>query len=212
MTQREAAFAGYAPYADGEHPPYEFPRYASSTRRAPKRPLYAPPRTLSELTGPVFATNDVQAGENDLARGPDGAPVLGQLMIVTGRVLDEAGRPVPDTLVELWQANSAGKYNHPADEFAGAGRPAFLGLRALRHRRPGPLLLHHDQARRLSGPAHRQLVAPAAHPLLPVRPDLPHPPRHPDVLPGRSFERDRPHPGRRQRPRGPGAADGGAGA
>jgi protocatechuate 3,4-dioxygenase beta subunit len=108
MVQRDAAFAGYAPYADGEHPPYEFPRYASSTRRAPQRPLFAPPRTLSELTGPVFSTNDVQPGENDLSRGPDGEPVLGQLMIVTGRVLDEGGRPVPDTLVELWQANPAG--------------------------------------------------------------------------------------------------------
>jgi len=117
MTQRDAAFAGYAPYPDGEHPPYEFPRYVSSTRRAPQRPLFTPPRTLSELTGPVFSTSEVQPGENDLARGPDGAPVLGQLMVVTGRVLDEGDRPVPNTLVELWQANPAGKYNHPADEF-----------------------------------------------------------------------------------------------
>ena len=60
MTQRDAAFAGYAPYVDGEHPPYEFSRYASSTRRAPKRPMFAPPRSLSELTGPVFSADDVQ--------------------------------------------------------------------------------------------------------------------------------------------------------
>ena len=127
MTKRAAALAGYAPYEDSEHPPYEFPRYASSTRRAPRRPLFAPPRTLSELTGPVFSANEVQPGENDLARGPDGAPVLGQLMIVTGRVLDEAGRPVPETLVELWQANTAGKYNHPADEFQAPVDPRFSG-------------------------------------------------------------------------------------
>jgi protocatechuate 3,4-dioxygenase beta subunit len=127
MTQREAAFAGYAPYAESEHPPYEFPCYASSTRRAPRRPLLAPPRTLSELTGPVFPADEVHRGENDLARGPDGAPVLGQLMIVTGRVLDEAGRAVPDTLVELWQANAAGKYSHPADEFDAPVDPRFSG-------------------------------------------------------------------------------------
>lgn len=127
MTSDDAGFAGYAPYPDGEHPPYDFPRYGSSQTRAPKRPLFAPPRTLSELTGPVFSANDMQPGENDLATGTGGERVLGQLMIVTGRVLDEDGRPVPDTLIELWQANTAGKYNHPADRFRAPLDPSFTG-------------------------------------------------------------------------------------
>jgi protocatechuate 3,4-dioxygenase, beta subunit len=127
MTKRETDYAGYAPYADDAHPPYYFERYQSSTRRAPRRPLFDPPRTLSELTGPVFPAGEVLADENDLAIGRDGQPVLGQLMIVTGRVLDEDERPVPGTLVELWQANTAGKYNHPADEFQAPVDPNFTG-------------------------------------------------------------------------------------
>lgn len=119
--------AGYEPYREGEHPPYDFPRYRSSSTRAPRRPFFAPPRTLSELTGPVWSQNDVQAGESDLSVGGDGERVLGQLIIVTGRVLDEDGRPVPHTLVELWQANPAGKYNHPADRFDAPVDPGFSG-------------------------------------------------------------------------------------
>lgn len=124
---RAAADAGYAPYQDGVHPPYEFPRYGSSSKRAPKRPLFAPPRTVSELTGPVYSQDDVQDGENDLAVGRNGRLVLGQLMVVTGGVLDEAGRPVPNTLVEVWQANTAGKYQHPADRFDAPVDPNFVG-------------------------------------------------------------------------------------
>ena len=108
MSRPDTEDAGYAPYRDGEHPPYHFEPYRSSTRRAPKRPFFAPPRTISELTGPVYSQNDVAPGENDLALGRDGKLVLGQLIIVTGRVLDEDGRPVPNTLVEIWQANTAG--------------------------------------------------------------------------------------------------------
>jgi protocatechuate 3,4-dioxygenase, beta subunit len=127
MSKRKPAFAGYPPYPEGEHPPYEFAPYVTSTHRAPKHPMFAPPRTISELTGPVFADDEVTPGENDLSRGPDGEPVLGQLMIVAGRVLDEDKRPVAGTLVELWQANAAGKYNHPADEFQAPIDPRFSG-------------------------------------------------------------------------------------
>jgi protocatechuate 3,4-dioxygenase, beta subunit len=127
MTKRETDHAGYAPYADDAHPPYYHEPYKSSTRRAPRRPLFAPPRTLSELTGPVFSDSEVQPGENDLSIGQDGEPVFGQLMIVAGRVLDENERPVPGTLIELWQANTSGKYNHPADEFQAPIDPNFTG-------------------------------------------------------------------------------------
>jgi protocatechuate 3,4-dioxygenase beta subunit len=127
MSERASDHAGYAPYAEGAHPPYYHEPYKSSTRRAPSRPLYAPPRTLSELTGPVFSDSEVLPGENDLSYGQDGEPVFGQLMIVAGRVLDEDERPVPGTLIELWQANPSGKYNHPADEFKAPIDPNFTG-------------------------------------------------------------------------------------
>ena len=182
MTKRETDDAGYAPYADGAHPPYYFERYQSSTRRAPARPLFEPPRTLSELTGPVFLKDEVLPDENDLSTGRDGRPVLGQLMIVTGRVLDEDERPVPGTLVELWQANTAGKYNHPADEFHAPVDPNFTGCGRCMTDVDGRYGFQDDQARRVSGPAHRQLVAAAAHPFFAVRPDLPDPARDPDVF------------------------------
>jgi protocatechuate 3,4-dioxygenase beta subunit len=87
--------------------------------------------SLADTTGPVFAPASVPAGETDLSRIAAGAPrALGQLITVSGRVLDESGRPVPGCLMELWHANAAGKYIHhndpspvPADaNFRGHGR------------------------------------------------------------------------------------------
>ena len=127
MTDTRSEHAGYAPYRDGEHPPYFAEQYRSTHLRAPRRPFFAPPRTLSELTGPVFSQNDVQPDESDLAHLPDGRQATGQLMILAGRVLDEAGRPIPDTLIEIWQTNAAGKYNHPDDRFDAPLDPGFSG-------------------------------------------------------------------------------------
>jgi protocatechuate 3,4-dioxygenase, beta subunit len=103
--------------------------YKSSLRRAPSQPLVIIPPTMTELTGPVFGHNSVRADEADLTRQHKGDP-LGERVIVAGRVLDEDGRPVPNTLIEVWQANAAGRYVHvndqhpaPLDEnFTGAGR------------------------------------------------------------------------------------------
>lgn len=111
------------------HPPYLHPDYASTRKRAPSQPLVIIPQTLSELTGPVYGHEIVREGDNDLTRQHAGEP-LGERIIVSGRVLDEAGRPVPDTLVEIWQANAAGRYIHLRDQhpapldpnFSGAGR------------------------------------------------------------------------------------------
>jgi protocatechuate 3,4-dioxygenase beta subunit len=85
-------------------PPYLHEAYASTRRRAPSQPLIHIPQTLSELTGPVFGHETVRASDADLTRQHEGEP-LGERIIVTGRVLDEAGRPVPNTLLEIWQAN-----------------------------------------------------------------------------------------------------------
>src|SRR5512135_852179 len=93
------------------HPPYLYPPYKSTVARSPQRPLVRLAQTLSELTGPVYGYDDLQPLDDDLTRNAvkNGEP-LGERIIVAGRVLDEAGRPVPNALVEVWQANAAGRY------------------------------------------------------------------------------------------------------
>lgn len=103
--------------------------YGSSVLRAPRQPLVFLPHTLSETTGPVYGHRAIGETENDLTHQHAGEP-LGERIIVTGRVLDDNGNPVRRTLVEIWQANAAGRYkhhldNHPAPidpNFTGAGR------------------------------------------------------------------------------------------
>lgn len=111
------------------HPAYLHAEYRSTLKRAPTKPLIIIPATLSETTGPVYGHEVVQAGDRDLTTQHAGEP-LGERIVVTGRVLDEDGRAVPDTLVEIWQANAAGRYVHARDQhpapldpnFSGAGR------------------------------------------------------------------------------------------
>ena len=114
----------------GPHPPYYWPDYSGTRWRAPHRSLVVLPENLTEVTGPVFGDERVEKWDNDLTLQYGGEP-LGQRIIVHGRVIDGDGRVVPDTLVEVWQANAAGRYHHPGDErdsapldphFSGAGR------------------------------------------------------------------------------------------
>lgn len=107
-------------------PPYLHPAYASTRTRAPREPLIVIPQTLSELSGPAFGPADVNAGDADLTIHGAGAP-LGERIVVAGRVLDERGRPVPSTLVEIWQANAAGRYRHAVDQHDAPLDPNFLG-------------------------------------------------------------------------------------
>jgi protocatechuate 3,4-dioxygenase beta subunit len=87
------------------------------------------PLTLSELTGPGPAVGAVLAEDADLTRNAGtGAEAIGQRIVVTGRVLDQAGRPVPSALVEVWQANAAGRYLHRRDQWPGPLDPNFLGM------------------------------------------------------------------------------------
>ncbi|MFW6077219.1 MAG: protocatechuate 3,4-dioxygenase subunit beta, partial [Hyphomicrobiales bacterium] len=98
------------------HPPYIFPDYKSTRLRGPSRPLIPLKHTLSEVTGPVYGHEALGPLDNDLTRNARRtAEPLGERIIVTGRVLDEAGRPVRNTLVEIWQANAAGRYVHKTD-------------------------------------------------------------------------------------------------
>jgi protocatechuate 3,4-dioxygenase, beta subunit len=110
----------------GEQPPFLHPDYRSTVKRAPLHPLLRLPHTLSEVTGPSFADGWAGAEKADLTRQHQGEPI-GERMIVAGRVLDEGGRAVPGTLVELWQANAAGRYRHDADQHAAPLDPNFTG-------------------------------------------------------------------------------------
>jgi protocatechuate 3,4-dioxygenase beta subunit len=119
-----ACLRGYRRPAAGAQPPHLHPPYRSSLKRAPREPLVRMEHTLSEVTGPVFGPD---VGEScDLTRGPRGE-ALGERIVVSGRVLDEDGRPVRGTLVEVWQANSAGRYLHAVDQHDAPLDPNFTG-------------------------------------------------------------------------------------
>lgn len=113
----------------GSQPPLRYPPYQSNLRRAPSQALVTIPDRLRDLAVPVYGYLPITGTDNDLTRQFPGEP-LGERIIVAGRVVDEDGRPVPHTLVELWQCNAAGRYrhardNHPAPidpNFGGAGR------------------------------------------------------------------------------------------
>jgi protocatechuate 3,4-dioxygenase, beta subunit len=110
----------YSRARNAADPPYLSPAYVSTRARAPSKPLIIIPQTLTEITGPVYGHTDVLAEEADLTRQHTGEP-LGERIVVTGRVLDERGKPVPNTLIEIWQCNAAGRYIHEVN-FTGAGR------------------------------------------------------------------------------------------
>jgi protocatechuate 3,4-dioxygenase beta subunit len=117
---------GYRRDPEGTHPAYDTPEYRSSEKRAPDKPLIILPHTLSEITGPVYGHERVGALDHDLTRQHEGEP-LGERIIVTGRVLDGDGRPVRDSLVEIWQCNAAGRYIHRADRHPAPIDPNFTG-------------------------------------------------------------------------------------
>jgi len=107
-------------------PGYRFDPYGSTRLRSPNEPLIVVPQTLSEITGPAFGAEFVRNGDNDLTRVAS-AEAIGERIIVSGRVLDENGRPVPDTLIEIWQANAAGRYLHKRDQHDAPLDPNFSG-------------------------------------------------------------------------------------
>ncbi|NJN53791.1 MAG: protocatechuate 3,4-dioxygenase subunit beta [Anaerolineae bacterium] len=109
-------------------PPYLSPEYKSTMARSPRRPLLPLPQGLSELTGPRFGYDDLHPLDNDLTQNSlkDG-PALGERIIVTGRLLDDGGRPVPQALIEVWQANAAGRYQHKVDQHDAPLDPNFHG-------------------------------------------------------------------------------------
>mgnify|MGYP001109711130 CR=1 FL=1 len=117
----------YARPAPGVHPNYLHPDYGSTVKRAPTRPPIRLSQTLSEITGPTFTSGWAGPNAADLTKQHKGEP-LGERIIVAGRVLDEDGRPVPNTLIELWQCNSAGRYLHERDQHDAPLDPNFTGF------------------------------------------------------------------------------------
>src|SRR6187551_2670405 len=108
------------------HPLPLSPEYKSSIKRAPNRPLIPMRHTLSELTGPVYGHETVREGDADLTTQHSGEPI-GERIIVHGHVRDEDGRGVPNSLVEIWQANSCGRYVHVRDQHPAPLDPNFTG-------------------------------------------------------------------------------------
>ncbi|HTY84726.1 MAG TPA: protocatechuate 3,4-dioxygenase subunit beta [Silvibacterium sp.] len=113
----------------GTQPEYHYSPYVSSVARSPRMPLILLPQTPTERSGPVFGHELIRKGDNDLTAQHSGEPI-GERIFVHGRVLNEDGQPVRGALVEVWQANAAGRYLHKVDShdapldpnFSGAGR------------------------------------------------------------------------------------------
>ena len=113
----------------GADPPFDHHDYVGTRLRAPKEPLVIIPSTLSEVTGPAYGDSAIGELDHDLTRQHAGQP-LGERIVVTGRVLGSDGKPLRGQLVEIWQANAAGRYRHEVDahdapldpNFDGAGR------------------------------------------------------------------------------------------
>lgn len=115
-----------APTPPRTDPPYDEPAYRSSAKRAPKHPLILVPERLLDRRGPAFGDLPIGPADADLTRQHAGEP-LGERINVTGRLLDDAGRPIAGQLVELWQANAAGRYAHPVDQHPAPLDPNFTG-------------------------------------------------------------------------------------
>ena len=111
----------------GLHPPLDFDGYRSTALRHPKHPLVLLPHRLTEVTGPLLGDELITATDADLTTQHDGEP-QGQRIIVTGQVLDSDGRPVPDTLIEIWQTNAAGRYRHSREHHPAPLDPNFDGI------------------------------------------------------------------------------------
>lgn len=118
----------YYQRARERHPPALYPDYKTSVSRSPRLSKISLDQSTGEITGPTFGHNDIAALDNDLIRNyAKGGSPIGERIIVHGRVLDENARPVPNTLVEIWQANAGGRYRHKKDTYLAPIDPNFGG-------------------------------------------------------------------------------------
>ncbi|HUR75627.1 MAG TPA: protocatechuate 3,4-dioxygenase subunit beta [Sporichthya sp.] len=128
QAQISAEIAGL-PAGEESGPRLDFPPYRSSALRHPHHPLHPVDPDGAELAAPCFGLAQVDPAEADLTTRQAGAgEALGERILVAGRVLDGSGRPVAGQLVEIWQANSAGRYAHAGDEHPAPLDPNFSGV------------------------------------------------------------------------------------
>ncbi len=116
----------FRPITPGTQPPYDAPEYGSTHKRHPKQALLRLPQTLTEVSAPRMSPTHYPA-DVDMSK-VNGREAMGERIIVAGRVLDEDGRPVRGAMVEVWQANAAGRYHHPNDTHDAPLDPNFTGL------------------------------------------------------------------------------------
>lgn len=111
------------------HPPALTRDYKTSVSRSPQYSLISLQNSVSETTGPVFGHNDLDPMDRDLIYNyaQPGESAIGERIILHGRILDENARPVPNTLVEIWQANAGGRYRHKKDTYLAPIDPNFGG-------------------------------------------------------------------------------------
>lgn len=110
----------------GTHPPLLYPAYRSTLERAPKQPLIGLDQGPQELSVAQFTQAMLKPNDADLTRRSSGEP-LGQRIVVSGRVIDEDGKPVRNSLIEVWQCNAAGRYYHAKDQHDAPLDPHFFG-------------------------------------------------------------------------------------
>jgi protocatechuate 3,4-dioxygenase beta subunit len=112
---------------DSGQPPSLFQPYRSTVARSPGASPIRMPQTLTELTGPAGMWDQLMGqAAADLTRQHKAEPI-GQRIVVCGRVLDQDRRPVPETMMEIWQCNAAGRYIHVRDQWDAPLDPNFTG-------------------------------------------------------------------------------------
>ena len=124
---RKLALPEYTRPGPGNHPPLDFPEYTATALRHPTEPLVLLPHRLTEVTGPLLGDGLITMQDADLTTRHAGEP-QGQRIIVSGQVRDSGGRPVPGTLIEIWQTNAAGRYRHALDQHPAPLDPNFDGV------------------------------------------------------------------------------------
>jgi protocatechuate 3,4-dioxygenase, beta subunit len=125
-TTNRLVLPRYRP-TEGVHPPLDSPGYKSTAQRHPTQPLMLLPQRLTEVTGPLLGEGRLGELDHDLTRQHAGEP-QGQRIIVHGRLLEQDGRPVRNSLVEIWQTNAAGRYRHVVDNWPAPLDPNFTGV------------------------------------------------------------------------------------
>ena len=121
-------FDSFTPRDWNAHPPNLSPNYKSAPLRAPTKPLVIIPQGLTEMTGPIFGQDAVGKFDHDLTKNAVWSrEPHGERIIVAGTVQDEDGNPIPDILLEIWQPNAAGRYDHADDQHDAPLDPNFLG-------------------------------------------------------------------------------------